>query len=272
MKGKGGKYMALFKILRGNDSSKLIKSDGTINPEVKWNDGYAYFCTDTHDFYIDYEDSNKTKVRAKLNSHQADKLKNKRTIGVGTAVTSTETGFDGSSNITIPINSVKESYLTWGGKNFSGSYGPLDAAMIPALGTNRFAFGKKEGITTEYSRDGGNTWENYALTNEAKVKLFSGLSSSLRIGGSDSTYTEKSNWRVRVTIKSDSFGLYTELNKFAILCSTEGSQNCWCSISGRTKTNVDAGNETWKAIAEQVPITGWSGWNIININAITCGT
>ena len=51
--------MALFKILRGN-SSKLIKSNGAINPETKWTDGYAYYCTDTHDFYIDHLDSNGT--------------------------------------------------------------------------------------------------------------------------------------------------------------------------------------------------------------------
>lgn len=159
MKGKGGNYMALFKILRGNDSSKLIKSDGTINPEVKWNDGYAYFCTDTHDFYIDYEDTNGTKVRAKLNSHQADKLKNKRTIGIGTAVTSTATGFDGSSNITIPIESVKEAYLEWGGKNLIGSIGPLGASLSAEHSANRLAYFPPAGIKFEHSVDGGTTWE-----------------------------------------------------------------------------------------------------------------
>ena len=38
--------MALFKILRG-DSTNLPK------PE---HDGWAYFTTDTHEFFIDYED------------------------------------------------------------------------------------------------------------------------------------------------------------------------------------------------------------------------
>ena len=41
---------------------------------------------------------------------------------------------------TFVIPSVPEAYLTWGGKNFSASYGPIDAAMINELGANRFAF------------------------------------------------------------------------------------------------------------------------------------
>lgn len=50
-----------------------------------------------------------------------------------------------------------EANLKWGGKNFVADYGPLDAAMIPELGANRFAFLRPEGITLEYSKDGGNT-------------------------------------------------------------------------------------------------------------------
>ena len=50
-----------------------------------------------------------------------------------------------------------EANLEWGGKNFVASYGPIDAAMIPELGANRFAFLNPAGITLEYSKDGGNT-------------------------------------------------------------------------------------------------------------------
>ena len=45
--------MALFKILRGNAASL---------PKEK-KDGYAYFCTDTHDFYIDYKKADGTLTR-----------------------------------------------------------------------------------------------------------------------------------------------------------------------------------------------------------------
>lgn len=52
---------------------------------------------------------------------------------------------------------IPEAYLTWGGKNFSGSYGPIDAAMVPELGANRLAFMPANAVTIEYSRDGGAT-------------------------------------------------------------------------------------------------------------------
>ena len=123
--------MALFKILRGN---------ATNLSSVAKKDGYAYFCTDTHDFYIDYMKADGTLTRAQLNANAADKLSAGRNISLGTAVSSTATTFDGSKNITIPVTGVKEAYLTWGGRNFSGSSGPLDAAMVPQLGANRFAF------------------------------------------------------------------------------------------------------------------------------------
>ena len=50
-----------------------------------------------------------------------------------------------------------EAFLSWGGQNFSGSYGPIDAAMVPELGANRLAFMPANAVTIEYSRDGGST-------------------------------------------------------------------------------------------------------------------
>ena len=58
--------MALFKILRGNAENL---------PDTK-KDGYAYFCTDTHDFYIDYIDSNGQLTRGQLNAKDADHATN----------------------------------------------------------------------------------------------------------------------------------------------------------------------------------------------------
>lgn len=58
--------MALFKILRGNAANL---------PGTK-KDGYAYFCTDTHDFYIDYTDSNGQLTRGQLNAKDADHATN----------------------------------------------------------------------------------------------------------------------------------------------------------------------------------------------------
>lgn len=192
----------------------------------------------------------------------ADKLTNTRTITLGTAVNSTSTNFDGTSNITIPVTSLKESYLTWGGKNFSGSYGCIDSAMIPDLGANRLAFGKPNGITVEYSTDAGTTWLDYGLTDSQKVGLFgTGISATI---GKATKDTITKDCMLRVTINSKSFGVYTVLNKFAIYVSTNGSSGCYCTIDASIASTPD----TFTVFADKVPISGWSGWNIINTNGI----
>lgn len=62
-----------------------------------------------------------------------------------------------NSGTPTAITSFPESYLSWGGKNFAASYGPIDAAMISDLGACRSMFAKAAGITVQYSRDGGAT-------------------------------------------------------------------------------------------------------------------
>lgn len=56
--------MALFKISRGN--SATLPSTMT--------DGWAYFCTDTGEFFIDYADSNGTLHRKQINAKDAEKI------------------------------------------------------------------------------------------------------------------------------------------------------------------------------------------------------
>ena len=196
---------------------------------------------------------------------KADKLTTPRTIGLGTAVTSTPTSFSGESNITIPVSSVKEAYLTWGGKNWAGSYGPIDAAMISELGANRFAFGKPEGITIEYSRDSGSTWIDYGATDTEKQNLFSGIVQSFGIGKHDSTNKATAAYMLRITIDTSLFGIYTTLNKFMILCSTNGSSGCYCTIQKALQSDPT----NYVTVTNQEGISGWSGYNIINISGVT---
>lgn len=56
--------MALFKISRGNRS----------NLPTAMTDGWAYFCTDTAEFYIDYKDSSGTLCRKAINAKEAEAL------------------------------------------------------------------------------------------------------------------------------------------------------------------------------------------------------
>lgn len=181
----------------------------------------------------------------------------------------TDSGGLNPSNNTANINvtGVKEAYLTWGGKNHYNSYGPIDAAMIGELGANRFAFLKPAGITIEYSRDSGATWVDYAASENIKKGLF-GAGTNIYIGKHDSTNkatANGSNYLARVIIETSAAQVYTTLNKFAIHVSTDGSSSCWCTIEAATK----AAPTTWVSFAQQVPIAGWAGWNVINTNGLT---
>lgn len=154
---------------------------------------------------------------------------------------------------------IYEANLAWGGRNIAGGYSPIDGAMISNLGANRFAFGKAEGITVEYSEDAGETWVEYPLTDTTKVKLFSVGGNYLYAGGEKSR-TPSVNDMIRVTIDSDAFGTYTALNKFAIEISTGGNRGCYCTIDASLESSPTA----FKVFADKVPIQGWSGYNIIN--------
>lgn len=264
--------MALFKILRGNAANL---------PTTK-KDGYAYFCTDTHDFYIDYTKADGSLDRAQLNAYAADKLTTGRKITLGTAVTTASTAptFDGSKNIEIPISGLKEAYLEWGGKNRQAysKLSPIDYLFSAKMKGNKLAFLPEECIKFESSTDGGITWTEFTNTT-AKRNLFSVGGATIRIGNADNTgYTDKSNYQVRITINAWGNGAegtnsktYASLYKFLINCSTNGSEGCWVTIETRTRANYLAGKDTWGTQCTQQTINGWSGTNSINTNAITFG-
>ena len=159
-----------------------------------------------------------------------------------------------------------EAYLIWGGRNLAGSFAPIDAAMVGALGANRLEMISGAAVTVEYSRDGGSTWTDYGASNDNKRGLMSSLGFGFNIGKPDSSHYAIANQDLlRVTIDSGSAGVYTILNKFIILCSTNGSTGCWCSIDAATHGN----QTTFVNFANKVPIAGWSGWNVINTSGIT---
>lgn len=159
----------------------------------------------------------------------------------------------------------KEADLLWGGHNFSGSYGVVDAAMINDLGANRFAFGNADGISITYSRNNGSTWQDYGATNAQKTALFSDGSYSFTIGKSTSTNKADVNCLLRIEVNTEKFKCYSELHKFAIYLSTEGSSGSYCTIDIALQSTPT----TFKTIANKIPMSGWSGWNIINVSPFT---
>lgn len=219
----------------------------------------------------------------------ADKLTTARTIAIGTGVTSTATSFDGSANITIPVTGIKEAYLTWGGKDFSSSFSPLDAALEPRLGANRLEMCPGSGIKIERTTDGGTTWTEVptsSISNAQRSTLFSsssGYSVPVSATSTAGMGTDAAKYMMRITLDTSVANVYTSLLKFILNISTNGCANCYVKLRIRTAANVTAGNDTWltwdktnKAWASspteantKCPIGGWSGYNVINFTPFT---
>lgn len=250
--------------LLANDKAALTCNAGTAFPDAaNTYEGMLCWRTDEKKLYR-YSNSAWAVADIQGNAASATKLRANRTIKAGTAVTSTATIFNGTGNITIPITSVKEGYLSWGGQNKSGTFGPLDAALVSRLGANRFAFVKPSAVTIEYSRDGGSTWTDYGASDDTKTAVFT-TSTTLTIGGHTSDITVQD--QVRITLNTGTASVYTELQKFIIFVSTNGAERCWCSIDiathGAPSTFVNRVNKQ--------TITGWPGFNIINTPICTYG-
>ena len=189
----------------------------------------------------------------------ATKLATARTIGLSTGVIGTATSFNGSENITIPVTEVKESYLSWGGKNLAGSVSPIDAACSNIHSANRFAFAKAAGITIEYSTN-GSTYSAYSTNDSEKINLVSGIGSTYYIGARSSSTTV--NDKLRITLNATNMGLYTRLRKLLINISTGYSSGSNVVIEKAMK-----GSETTFTSVGKYDISGWSGWNSIPISA-----
>ena len=171
-------------------------------------------------------------------------------------------------NTYVNKNEQYEANLKWGGRNFSDSYGPIDGAMVPELGANRFAFGNPRGITVEYSNDGGNTWHDYGASDAVKTALTikNDNSVNLIIGKDGSSIP--TNDMLRITFDTSSktgINCYSVLNKFVINISTEGMKFCYCTIQKALQKTPTVFSD----VIVKVPIDGWTGYNIINTPSIT---
>ena len=164
-------------------------------------------------------------------------------------------------------STVPEAWLSRGGRNFSASYGCIDAAMVPDLGANRLAYISASSITIEYSRDGGSTWTDYGASDIQKVGLFStGYSAIIGKADSNNKATEHgADYQLRVTIDTGLAPVYTVLNKFVIYVNTNGSTGCKVKIQKALQSTPT----TFVDHTDFIDIAGWSGYNVINTDGLT---
>lgn len=194
---------------------------------------------------------------------KATQLATARTIALGTGVTGTATSFNGTGNITIPVTDIKESYLSWGGKNLSGSVSPLSAALSTEHSANRIAYLNPNAIYVEYSNDAGSTWTDSGLANSAKINLVT-TSNSVPVG-SNSPVTVSHRTRITLTAQDGTNGyVYTRPRKMLINVSTPHGLN----VTIEAKTG--ASGASWTTLGTYT-LSGWSGWNDIPIGISTFG-
>ena len=214
------------------------------------------------------------------NAATATKLATTRTVSLSGDVTGSTT-FDGSKNVAITtavvdnshnhsastITNVYDGSIIWGGRDIPGNFGPLDGALVSELGANRFAFLKPKGLTAEYSIDGGTTWIEYPNNINLSGGIFgAGKGPFLTIDPLNNKENITSLYKVRVTINAGKSGIYTQLNKFIIYLSTNGSNGCTVDITGK-----ENGSDDYVNLKTKVPILGWSGYNVINHSLILGG-
>lgn len=209
----------------------------------------------------------------------ATKLAKARTIGLSGPFSSTPQAFDRTQNITIPVSSIKEAYLEWGGKSVAGSITPLDGAMSARHAANRLAFIKPEGVLVEYSRDGGETWSNSNPTEREIAQLMSDIPYTSKAfsagnlaywGGKDvpEEYLATLNDKLRITIKANEGEIYTAAKKLLLNMNIIGSKNCTVHIEGA----LNGDRETFVNDYGTFPISGWTGWNSIPLSVTFGGS
>lgn len=170
-------------------------------------------------------------------------------------------------NTYVNKNEQYEANLKWGGGNFHSSWSPIDGAMIPELGANRFAFAGPKGIIVEYSNDGGSTWKKYG--DEMNEKALFSRNAYIYAGGNRNNFSKQNMLRITIdTTYENGINCYTRLNKFCIKFLTNGVRDCYCTIQ---KAKQKSPSVYINAI-ENVELTGWPSYNIINIqDLITSG-
>lgn len=172
----------------------------------------------------------------------------------------------------VPGSSPGNVYATdvgWGGKAVVGAVSPVSAALIGAIGSNKFELCDPAGVKVEYSTDGGDTWEDYGCDDPNKIQLLSeSLGTNLTIGKVDNRDRYATvNDRLRVTVTANDCNVYTMLKSILLNVSTNGSYKCTVTIE---QSQIGAPDDF--AVISTNNIDGWTGWNEIPLEKSFGGT
>lgn len=176
------------------------------------------------------------------------------------------------------------------GVNLATNVGPVEVASM--FDNNVAFYAKADGITVEYSRNGGENWYEYNINNYdnnvRKVNMVSGITTNYYAGGrnhqildtttgelsvnADSSRTHGTpNDMLRFTFDAKGMGIYAMIMQIYVLVSTSGSvieENG--SYPGKLHVKLESASmknlDTFVTITDNITVAGWSGWNAIPIN------
>ena len=199
-----------------------------------------------------------------IHAQSSGKLTNPRRISVGGGAIGTPVNFDGTQNITIPIDVIRDANIEYSSKHLNGYVSPIDSAMSAIHSANRFCFANSNGITIEYSIDSGKTWLEYPVSDICKSQLVSGIGYTYNIGNrtKDTTINDK----LRITLNATKMGVYIRLRKILLNISVNYSTGSNVIIETSLK-----GSPTVFTKHSETPISGWSGWNTLNMRNMNFG-
>lgn len=140
----------------------------------------------------------------------------------------------------------------------------LSPLIYDRYGANKFEFLNPSSITVEY-KQGTGSWTSYTTENSDKGKLVSSGDKNFYLGKRNSDHIAGD--QLRITFSVDNIDAI--LNRIGIYLSTSGSTGSYCTIE--TAVYSSSSTSSFTVIADKISVSGWPGFNIINIPRIRFG-
>ena len=169
---------------------------------------------------------------------------------------------------------AKEAKMQWGGRNNKESdFSPIESMLTESA--NRLTFGNAEGVTVEYSTDGGSTWNAYTEDTDYGKLLHPIYSGTFCLGGSKATDRATTlNDMLRITINAKGIGRYLGgIRKMLIYGSTRNASSLNVVLEKRTAiSGVAGGGDNAFVQAGILTFEGWPAWGAISLEDDYFGT
>lgn len=163
-----------------------------------------------------------------------------------------------------PKQNLLDGDISWGSSK-TGEATLIDASCVPTMTSNKAELAKEEGLTFEYSNDGGVTWLSYESSDNKSLLLSSANEEIKLFLGKKSTGITTDD-KLRVTIDAHECGMYTNLKKVLVNFSAGRTVNDTVLVE---KSMVGSADNF--VTIQSYPIMGWPAWSSLYIGQYNFG-